>query len=106
MVIGLRPEWEARYRELHADPWKSVLERLTMANVRDYSIYLARLPDGLYLFSHFTYTGERFAADMAAVAADPETQRWWRETEPCQVPLAGRAEGEWWTSLEEVFHSP
>ncbi len=23
---------------------------------------------------------------------------------PCQIPLANRAEGEWWADMEEVFH--
>lgn len=106
LVIGLRPEMEARYRALHADPWRAVLERITRSNIRNYSIYLARLADGHYLFSHFEYVGADFEADMAAIAADPETRRWWRETDPCQLPLPGRREGEWWTTLEEVFHHP
>ena len=83
-----------------------MLERITRSNIRDYSIYLARLPDGLYLFSHFVYVGEDWDADMAAIAADPETQRWWRETDPCQSPLPDRVPGDWWTRLVEVFHHP
>lgn len=112
MAIGLRPEMEARYRALHTDPWRAVLERITRSHVRNYSIYLAELPGGLFLFSYFEYTGEDFAADMAALAADPETRRWWRETDPCQRPLAtsagvtGSHDGAWWTTLEEVFHHP
>lgn len=110
MVIGLRPEAEARYRALHADPWRAVLERITRSHIRNYTIYLAPLPAGLFLFSHFEYTGDDFAADMAALAADPETRRWWRETDPCQVPLPGSGtgshDGPWWTTLEEVFHHP
>ena len=106
MIIGLRPEMEARYRELHDDPWKTVLERITKSNIRNYSIYLARLADGPYLFSHFEYTGEDFEADMAAIGADPETQRWWRETEPCQRQLDGTPDGQWWLPAEEVFHHP
>jgi len=111
MVIGLRPEMEARYRALHADPWRAVLERITRSHIQRYSIYLAALPGGLFLFSHFEYTGEDFAADMAALAADPETRRWWRETDPCQLHLGagavtGSHDGAWWTTLEEVFHHP
>ena len=41
---------------------------------------------------------------MAKMVADPETQRWWAVCEPCQEPLETRSEGEWWASMEEVFH--
>jgi L-rhamnose mutarotase len=42
---------------------------------------------------------------MAKMAADPETQRWWDIMMPMQVPLETRAEGEWWTTMDEVFHT-
>jgi L-rhamnose mutarotase len=38
------------------------------------------------------------------MAADSETQRWWKECKPCQLPLENRKEGQWWLDLEEVFH--
>jgi L-rhamnose mutarotase len=41
---------------------------------------------------------------MAAIAADPETRRWWTFCSPCQRPLPSRAEGEHWASMECVFH--
>jgi L-rhamnose mutarotase len=41
---------------------------------------------------------------MRRMAADPETQRWWGIMEPMQEPLENRATGEWWASMEEVFH--
>jgi L-rhamnose mutarotase len=45
-----------------------------------------------------------FQADMAKMAADPTTQRWWSFCEPCQAPLPDRQAGEWWAAMEEVFH--
>ena len=45
-----------------------------------------------------------FAADMAKMAADPTTQRWWAGCKSCHVPLAGRDPNEWWSNREEVFH--
>jgi L-rhamnose mutarotase len=45
-----------------------------------------------------------YAADMAKVAADPTTQKWWSVCMPCQKPVENRASGEWWASMEEVFH--
>lgn len=74
-------------------------------NIRNYSIYLRQLPDGNhYLFSYLEYTGDDFAKDMAKMAADLETQRWWAVCKPCQIPLADRKPEEWWADMEEVFH--
>ena len=99
-VIKLRPEKEAEYRRLHAEPWPGVLARIRECHIRNYSIYLK---DG-FLFSYLEYAGDDFAADMARMAEDPVTQAWWRLTDPCQEPLATRGKGEWWATMEEVFH--
>ena len=99
-VIRLRPEKEAEYRALHADAWPGVLTALTRAHVRNYSIFLR---DGV-LFSYLEYVGEDYEADMARVAEDPETRRWWLLTDLCQQPVDGAAAGQWWAPMEEVFH--
>jgi L-rhamnose mutarotase len=99
-VIRLRQEHEEAYRELHRAVWPEVLAALTRAHVRNYSIFLR---DGL-LFSYLEYTGEDYEADMATVAADDATRRWWQLTDPCQQPLDSAAEGQWWAPAEEVFH--
>lgn len=44
-------------------------------------------------------------ADMARMAADPTTQKWWALCKPCQIPLPNRADGDWWADMEEVFHA-
>jgi L-rhamnose mutarotase len=31
-------------------------------------------------------------------------REWWNITEPMQIPLPGRKQGQWWLDLEEVFH--
>ncbi len=104
-VIGLRPEKLAEYRQLHATVWPAVLAMITTCHIRNYSIYLRRMPDGKhYLFSYFEYTGDDFAADMARMAADPMTQKWWAVCKPCQEPLPDHATDEWWAGMEEVFH--
>ena len=104
-VLALRPEKVEQYVKLHAAVWPEVLKMIQQCNIRNYSIYLRKLPDGRpYLFSYFEYTGQDFAADMAKMAADPATQRWWALCQPCQEPLADRAPGEWWAAMEEVFH--
>ncbi|MES1151973.1 MAG: L-rhamnose mutarotase, partial [Dongia sp.] len=50
------------------------------------------------------YHGTDFAADMEKMAADPKTQEWWKLCGPMQRPLETRAKGDWWASMEEVFH--
>ena len=100
-VIKLRSEKEAEYKELHANAWPAVLEMIRACNIRNYSIYLK---DG-YLFSYFEYHGDDFAVDMQRMAEDPTTQAWWKLTNPCQEPLETRKPGEWWASMEEVFHT-
>jgi L-rhamnose mutarotase len=105
-VIGLREEKLAEYRRLHAAVWPDVLAMIRQCHIRNYSIYLRRMPDGkYYLFSYFEYTGADFAGDMARMAADRATQEWWKLCKPCQDPLADRVGGEWWSEMEEVFHS-
>ncbi len=99
-VIKLRPEKEEEYRRLHADTWPGVLAMIHACHIRNYSIFLK---DG-FLFSYFEYLGNDFAADMARMAADPTTREWWKLTDPCQEALETRKPGEWWASMEEVFH--
>lgn len=99
-VIKVKPEMLDQYKELHANPWPGVLEQITECNIRNYSIYLK----DDYLFSYFEYVGQDFAADMARMAEDSLTRAWWKLTDPCQAPLETRKEGEWWASMEEVFH--
>src|SRR5438552_1100248 len=102
MVIGIAPDKIAEYKRLHADVWPAVLDRIRRSNIRNYSIFL-REPENL-LFAYWEYHGSDLAADMAAIAADPETQRWWTFCEPCQVPLASRISGEHWAAMEYVCH--
>jgi L-rhamnose mutarotase len=104
-VIGVKPEKIEEYKRLHADVWPGVLKMIKQCNIRNYSIYFGELEKGkYYLFSYFEYTGDDFDADMAKMAADPTTQKWWSVCEPCQSPIPTRKEGEWWANMEEVFH--
>lgn len=105
MVIGLNADKVQEYKRLHAAVWPEVLQMIKQCNIRNYSIFLRRLDNGqYYLFSYFEYTGTDFAADMAKMAADPVTQRWWSLCKPCQRPLPDRGPEEWWAGMEEVFH--
>ena len=99
-VIKVVPEKLEEYKKLHAAVWPGVLKMIGQCNIRNYSIYYR---DG-FLFSYYEYTGTDYETDMARMAADPETQRWWEVCDPCQQPLETRAPGEWWAPMEEVFH--
>ena len=76
-------------------------------HIRNYSIALREIDGKLFLLSYFEYTGDDFAADMRRMGADPEVRRWWKETDPCQMPLPdAAARGKIWSDAREVFHAP
>jgi L-rhamnose mutarotase len=105
-VTGLKADKLDAYKKLHAAAWPTVLKKIKECNIRNYSIYLQKIDTSFYLFSYFEYTGRDFEGDMKKMAADPNTQKWWKETDPCQQPLPETAaKGKIWTNMEEVFHT-
>jgi len=106
-VTGLRPEKASRYRELHTSPWPGVLRMLKECHVEKFTIFEKAIESKIYLFAYVEYTGDDFGADMARIATDPETQRWWAETDPCQEPLPdAQAQGRIWSETTEIFRLP
>jgi L-rhamnose mutarotase len=99
-IIGVKPEHFEEYKKYHVAVWPDVLKMITACNIRNYSIY----HKDYQLFAYFEYVGTDFAADMAKMAADPTTQKWWSVMEPMQQPVETRNSGEWWSNMEEVFH--
>jgi L-rhamnose mutarotase len=107
MVTGIKPNKIAYYKKLHAAPWPGVIKKIRECNIHNYSIYLQKIEDKYYLFSYFEYTGNDFDADMKKMAADNLTQKWWKQTDPTQLPLAqALAKHQVWTNMNEVFHTP
>jgi L-rhamnose mutarotase len=100
-VIGVKPETFDEYVKYHEDVWPDVLAMISECNLRNYSIY----HKDNTLFAYFEYHGDDFEADMAKMAADPTTQKWWDIMMPMQAPVETRAEGEWWATMDEVFHT-
>lgn len=100
-LIGLKPAKYEEYKKYHAAAWPEILNMIRECNIRNYSIFHRK---GM-LFAYFEYTGDDFDADMAKMAADPKTQKWWDVMKPMQDPLPDRGEGEWWADMEEVFHT-
>jgi L-rhamnose mutarotase len=104
-ITGLKPEKAEHYRQLHANPWPSVSKTIKDCHIRNFSIYEREVEGRLYLFAYLEYTGTNFDADMKRMAADPETQRWWKETDPCQSPLPdAAARSKIWADMKEVYH--
>ena len=105
MIIGLRPEKVAEYKQLHAAVWPEVLKKIRECQIRNYSIYLRR-----------SRTGSITSSAISSIPAATSRRTWsgWppirprsaggRFCEPCQRPLADRAPKEWWANMEEVFH--
>jgi L-rhamnose mutarotase len=105
-ITGLKPEKMAYYKKLHANAWPAVLKKIKDCHIQNFSIYLEKVQNNYYLFSYFEYIGSDFKADMKKMASDPATQRWWKETDPCQQPLPeAEAKKQIWTPMEEVFHT-
>jgi L-rhamnose mutarotase len=106
-VTGLKPEKAAYYKELHAKTWPGVTKMNTECHIQNFSIHLKEIEGKSYLFAYLEYTGNDFDGDMKKMAADPEIQRWWKETDPCQTPLPdAAAKGKIWSDMEEVFFQP
>jgi L-rhamnose mutarotase len=99
-TISLKPEREKDYIEHHSAVWPGVLKKLKECHISNYSIFVR----GSVLFAYFEYTGEDYKADMARMAEDKETQRWWDTVKPLMEPLPDRKEGEFWSDMEEIFH--
>jgi len=99
-IIGVKQDKLEEYKKYHAAVWPDVLNMIRQCNIRNYSIFYK---DGM-LYAYFEYIGDDFSTDMAKMAADPMTQKWWDIMMPMQAPVATRAEGEWWANMEEVFH--
>ena len=102
-VIGLNPEQELYYRELHSNVWPSILDRIKQANLQNFSIHLTEIEGSKYLFSYYEYTGEDYEKDMSNMAKDPEMQKWWKETRSCQILLPGYRPEEPWKQMEMLF---
>ncbi|WP_457131147.1 L-rhamnose mutarotase [Mucilaginibacter sp. UYNi724] len=68
--------------------------------------YIKQIDGKPYLFSYFEYVGNNFNADMQKMAADPNTQKWWKRTDPTQIPLPdAAAKGKILSDMQEVFHT-
>ncbi len=99
MVIGLRDESLDEYKALHAG--SGVRDLLHQANIRNFNIFVHRLPDGkLYEFAYYEYVGTDYPADMAKLDNEPRNLAWLAKCNPMQTPLPGAVA---WTLMEQVY---
>ncbi len=99
-MIFLKPDGADEYVRLHAHTWPGVLAKIKECNISNYSIFRK----DLVLFAYFEYTGDHFERDMALMAEDQETQRWWATVKPLMQPVESRSVGEFWADMKEIFH--
>lgn len=97
-IVELKPEMKERYIQLHANPWPEVTKAIHDCGIRNFSIYIK----GETLFSYFEYNGNNYAEDMKRL--DTLTAEWLKETDSCQKPVSGAAEGELWSAMDEIFY--
>jgi L-rhamnose mutarotase len=99
-VIRLAPGAEEEYRRLHDAVWPGVLARIADSEITNFTIFL----HGDLLFSYLEYVGDDFERAQGLISADPESQLWSDITSPLQRPIETAGDGEWWASMEEIFH--
>ena len=99
-LLQVRPERLAEYLRVHADVWPEMLEALSAAGWRNYSLFLRR-SDGLVVGYLET---DDFAAAQAAMAGTDVNERWQAGMAPYFQDLAGQRPDEGLVRLEEYFH--
>ena len=102
MVVGLRPEKMAEYKEVHADSHAGVRDLLSKYHMHNFSIYLHQIEGKWYEFGYYEYTGDDYDGDMAAMGEEPRIKKWLSMTDPMQIPLPGEKS---WSIMEEVYYN-
>jgi L-rhamnose mutarotase len=100
MVVGIREDRIAEYRQLHADSNPGVRDLLTQYHMHNFSIFLQQIDGKWYEFGYYEYTGNDFEGEMARLAKEPRNIAWLKVCDPMQTPLPG-AKG--WTEMERVY---
>ena len=102
-MIKVKPEILDEYKRIHKAVWPEILQAIYDSNIRNYTIFLKE-PEN-YLIAYWEYVGTDFKADMEKIKHAPRMQEWWDITDPMQLPFETRKPGEWWASMEDVFHT-
>ena len=106
-VTGLKPDKAARTESRHTHVRPGVNRMINECRIRNFSIHECESNGRPHLLADLEYTGTHFDADMMRRAADPETQRWRKETDPCPSPLPDAAvKGKIRLDTKEVYILP
>ena len=97
-LLRVRPEMLTEYKRRHEQVWPEMLQALTDAGWRNYSLFLR--DDGLLIGYLET---EDFQNALRMMAATDVNGRWQREMKPFFVSESGRPD-EMMERIEEVFH--
>ena len=103
MVVGLKRDMEAKYREVHADSHPGVRDLLSEYGMQNFSIFLTEIDGELYEFGYYEYVGDDFEKDMAEMDKEPRTIEWLKMCDPMQQPLPGEKS---WRQMERVYFNP
>jgi L-rhamnose mutarotase len=99
-LLRIRPDRMAEYLQVHTDVWPEMLDALSAAGWRNYSLFLHRA-DGLVVGYLET---DDFAAAQAAMAATDVNRRWQAGMAPYFQDLDGQRPDEGLVRLQEYFH--
>ena len=97
--LQVRPDRLDEYRARHAAVWPEMLDALSAAGWRNYSLFLA--PSGMLIGYLET---DDFDAALAAMEATDVNARWQAEMAEFFQDLDGRRPDEGLLRLDEVFH--
>ncbi len=97
-LLRVRPGMLPEYKRRHERVWPEMLQALTEAGWRNYSLFLRQ--DGLLIGYLET---DNFEESLRLMAATDVNERWQREMKPFFAHTEGRAD-EALERVEEVFH--
>ena len=103
MAVEANAETVEEYKAVHSDARAGGGDLVWAADMRNFSIYLSRFPDGrLYLFGYYEYVGNDYATDMAGLHAQPRNREWLAMCDPMQIPFPGETG---WMAMDVVYHN-
>lgn len=99
IVIGLKGECISEYRHLHEGP--GVRDLLLKYGIRNFNIFLRRMPDGkFYEFAYYEYHGSDYAGDWDKLVKEDRNIAWLEQTDAMQTPLPDQTS---WAAMERIF---
>jgi L-rhamnose mutarotase len=94
-VLSIRPDRVEEYVQAHAAVWPEMIEAITLAGIRNYSIFI----HGSYAFGYFE--ADDVEAALARLALTGVNQRW---QDAMAELLAARVEDAGPAALDVIFH--